>query len=102
MVLKSLNSMHVSNSFADTFYKVRTSISSTIDSSFSRTLRYEKSQHEGGTHREIVVEYDYKKGEAKYVLLGKSPKITPIPGPVFDPLSIAYFFACTHYYLEEI
>lgn len=80
------------NSFADTFYKVRTSISSTIDSSFSRTLRYEKSQHEGGTHREIVVEYDYKKGEAKYVLQGNIPRITPIPGPVFDPLSIAYFF----------
>ena len=80
------------NSFADTFYKVRTTISSTIDASFSRTLRYEKSQHEGNTRREIVVEYDYEKGEAKYLQEGNSPKITKIPGPVFDPLSIAYFF----------
>lgn len=80
------------NSFADTFYKVRTTISSTIDASFSRTLRYEKSQHEGNTRREIVVEYDYEKGEAKYLQEGSSPKITKIPGPVFDPLSIAYFF----------
>ncbi|MDA7822806.1 DUF3108 domain-containing protein [Opitutales bacterium] len=80
------------NSFADTFYKVRTSISSTIDSTFTRTLRYEKSQHEGSTRREIVVDYNYDKGEACYRQDGSDPLITPIPGPVFDPLSIAYFF----------
>ena len=51
------------NSFADTFYKVRTSVSSTLDPSFSRTLKYIKSQQEGSTHREILVEYDYEKGE---------------------------------------
>lgn len=80
------------NSFADNFYKVRTTITSTIDPSFSRTIRYEKSQHEGNTHREIVVEYDYEQGEARYLQQGSSPLITKIPGPVFDPLSIAYFF----------
>lgn len=80
------------NSFADTFYKVRTSISSTIDPSFSKSLKYQKSQHEGSTRREILVEYDYEKGEAIYLQEGNSPIITPIPGPVFDPLSIAYFF----------
>lgn len=80
------------NALADAFYKVRTTIRSTIDSQFSRTLKYEKSQREGGTHREIVVEYDYDKGEARYIQKGQDVKITPIPGPVFDPLSIAYFF----------
>ncbi len=80
------------NSFADTFYKVRTSVSSTLDPSFSRTLKYIKSQQEGSTHREILVEYDYEKGEARYLQEGSIPRITPIPGPVFDPLSIAYFF----------
>ena len=80
------------NSFADTFYKVRTSISSTIDPTFSRTLKYEKSQHEGSTHREILVEYDYEKKQARYYQKGSSSQICPIPGPVFDPLSIAYFF----------
>lgn len=80
------------NSFADTFYRVRTSISSTIDPTFSRTLKYEKSQHEGSTRREIVVDYDYEKGEARYLQEGNSLITTKIPGPVFDPLSIAYFF----------
>ncbi|MDG1132646.1 MAG: DUF3108 domain-containing protein [Opitutales bacterium] len=80
------------NSFADTFYKVRTQISSTIDSLFTRALRYEKSQHEGNTRREIVVDFDYDRGEARYLQNDSSPVITSIPGPVFDPLSIAYFF----------
>ena len=39
------------NSFADNFYKVRTSVSSTIDPFFTRTLRYEKIQFEGNTPR---------------------------------------------------
>ena len=56
------------NSFADTFYKVRTSISSQLDSSFSRTLSYTKSQREGSTRREIQVDYDYEKGKCRYVL----------------------------------
>lgn len=80
------------NSFADTFYKVRTQISSTIDPLFTRALRYEKSQREGSTRREIVVDYDYDRGEARYVQNDSSPVVTTIPGPVFDPLSIAYFF----------
>jgi hypothetical protein len=80
------------NSFADNFYKVRTSVSSTIDPFFSRTLRYEKIQHEGSTQREIVVEYDYPNKVARYRQKGQSEMVTEIPGPVFDPLSIAYFF----------
>jgi len=80
------------NSFADTFYKVRTQISSTIDPLFTRALRYEKSQHEGSTKREIVVDFDYDRGEARYLQNDSSPLVTAIPGPVFDPLSIAYFF----------
>ena len=71
---------------------MRTTVTSTLNSSFSKTLKYEKSQHEGKTHREIVVEYDYDKKEARYFEGNNIPKITPIPGPVFDPLSIAYFF----------
>jgi len=80
------------NSFADNFYKVRTSIVSTVDSSFTRSLYYEKSQHEGSTTRNITVSYDYDKGEAVYTQNNDSPIRTSIPGPVFDPLSIAYYF----------
>ncbi len=80
------------NSFADAFYKVRTTITSTLDSSFSRTLKYKKSQHEGSTLKEIEVEFDYEKKQARYKKQGSEPRIIPIPGPVFDPLSIAYVF----------
>ena len=41
------------NSFADKFYKVRTSILSTVTSDFSKSLRYEKSQQEGKTKRDF-------------------------------------------------
>ena len=80
------------NSFADNFYKVRTSITSTLDSGFTRTLKYDKSQHEGKTKREIEVLYNYDKGEVSYIENQTEPRITKIPGNVFDPLSIAYFF----------
>jgi hypothetical protein len=80
------------NSFADNFYKVRTSITSILDSGFSRTLEYKKSQHEGKTKREIEVLYDYEKGEVSYIENQSEPRVTDIPGNVFDPLSIAYFF----------
>ena len=80
------------NSFADNFYKVRTSITSILDPSFSRTLEYRKSQHEGKTKREIEVLYDYDNGEVSYIENQSEPRVTNIPGNVFDPLSIAYFF----------
>jgi len=80
------------NSFADTFYKVRTTITSTMDPLFTRSLRYEKSQHEGSRHREIRVNFDYEKLQAHYQLHGEEERTIPLPGPVVDPLSIAYFF----------
>ena len=49
------------NSFADKFYKVRTSVTSWVDSNFTRSLRYVKSQQEGKTKKEIDVTYDYSK-----------------------------------------
>ena len=80
------------NSFADTFYKVRTTITSTMDDDFTRTLSYQKSQREGSTRREILVDYDYGKKEVRYHLNGEDPKTIPLPEPCFDPLAIAYYF----------
>jgi hypothetical protein len=80
------------NSFADTFYKVRTTITSTMDDAFTRTLSYQKSQREGSTRREILVDYDYRKKEVRYSLNGEDPKTMPLPEPCFDPLAIAYYF----------
>ena len=47
------------NNFADKFYKVRTNITSLVDSNFTRSLKYIKSQQEGKTKKEIVVQFDY-------------------------------------------
>ena len=80
------------NSFADAFYKVRTSITSWVDRSFSRTLSYEKSQREGSTSREIKAHYNYEKGECTYALNNNPPETISLPGVCFDPLSIAYYF----------
>lgn len=80
------------NSFADAFYKVRTSIESTISSDFSRSFVYRKSQEEGKTRRKIVVNYDYDERKAIYSVGNIIQSTTPIPAQVFDPLSIAYFF----------
>ena len=47
------------NSFADAFYKVRTTIESTVTSDFSKSIIYRKSQEEGSTKKQIVVKFDY-------------------------------------------
>ena len=80
------------NNFADAFYKVRTNVTSVIDYPFRRSLRYEKSQREGKTKREIEVEFDYVSKEAKYHESKRLVSTIPIPEQVFDPLAIAYFF----------
>ena len=80
------------NNFADAFYKVRTNITSVIDYPFQRSLRYEKSQREGKTKREIEVEFDYDSKKAKYHESKRLVSTIPIPEQVFDPLAIAYFF----------
>lgn len=80
------------NDFADSFYRVRTNINSEIDYSFSRSLKYEKSQKEGKTKREIQVVFDYDAAKARYFESDRFVSSIPIPEKVFDPLAIAYFF----------
>lgn len=80
------------NEFADAFYKVRTNITSVVDRTFSKSMRYEKSQKEGKTKREIEVLFDYDAGKANYFESGRLVSTLPIPSQVLDPLSIAYFF----------
>lgn len=80
------------NEFADAFYKVRTNITSVVDRSFRKSMRYEKSQKEGKTKREIDVLFDYDAGKASYFESKKMVSTLSIPSQVLDPLSIAYFF----------
>ena len=80
------------NQFADAFYKVRTNITSVVDRSFGKSMRYEKAQREGRTKREIEVLFDYDSGKASYFESKRLVSTLPIPSQVFDPLAIAYFF----------
>ena len=80
------------NEFADAFYKVRTNVTSVVDQSFSKSIRYVKSQNEGKTKREIDVVFDYDAGKASYFESERLVSTLPIPSQVLDPLSIAYFF----------
>ena len=80
------------NSFADKFYKVRTTIESVVSSDFKRSITYKKSQEEGRTKKNISVDFDYKQGIANYYQNGILVSGVSIPKQVFDPLSIAYFF----------
>ncbi len=80
------------NAFADKFYKVRTRAESIVAPGFARTLRYRKSQQEGKTKREVLVEYDYDRLLASYFNLGKLERETVIPAQTFDPLAIAFLF----------
>lgn len=80
------------NSFADSFYRVRTTIESKVAEDFSKSFSYRKSQEEGSTKKQILVEFNYDTMQATYIEdSGLTSKIS-IPGFVFDPLAIAYSF----------
>jgi len=79
-----------SNSFLDVFYKVRDRIDSYTDIPMTHSLLYKKKQHEGGTRRDIVVHFDWNKGEAAYTNYNRpKPPVKLLPG-AFDPLAIFY------------
>ena len=80
-----------SNSFIDHFYKVRDKIDAYTDIEMTRSILYKKKQQEGKTHRDIVVNFDWRNNKAVYsTLKEKRPPIDILPGS-FDPLSAFYF-----------
>ena len=79
------------NSFVDVFYKVRDRIESFVNEDMTHTLLYNKQQREGRTRRQVIVRFDWEKGQATYSNYGK--ELAPIvvqPGS-FDPLASFYF-----------
>jgi len=80
------------NRFADNFYKVRTHISSLVDANFTRTLKYQKSQKEGKTNNEIVVDFNYEKEKVVFIENNQTPRILALTKNVYDPLSIAFAY----------
>jgi hypothetical protein len=55
-----------SNSFFDKFYKVRDRIDAYTDVEMTHSILYEKKQREGKTKRDVVVNFDWEKHQARY------------------------------------
>jgi len=80
-----------SNSFIDTFYKVRERIDSYTDVGMTHSVLYKKKQREGNYRKDIIVYFDWKKNEARYTNFGKRRKPITISPGAFDPLSVFYY-----------
>jgi hypothetical protein len=77
--------------FIDVFYKVRDRIDAYANLGLDHSVFYKKKQREGKTRRDIVVLFDWKKNEARYIKSGKPrDPIELMPG-AFDPLSALYY-----------
>jgi hypothetical protein len=80
------------NQFIDFFYIIRSRIDAYTNVEMSHSMLYCKKQREGKTRRDIVVKFDWSKGQAEYSNFGQKEKpISIFPGS-FDPLSLFYAF----------
>ncbi len=78
------------NAFVDNFYKVRDNINAWADKGLTRSLRYEKKQREGKTHREVVVDFDWHLNLARYANFDRQRDPLPLLPGALDPLSAFY------------
>ncbi len=81
-----------SNSVVDVFYKVRDRIDAYTDIGMNHTVQYKKKQREGKTIRDVIINFDWKKREAKYYNSEKEKKTISILPGTFDPLAVFYAF----------
>ena len=81
-----------SNSFVDTFYRVRDRIDAYTDMAMDGSLLYLKKQREGSTKRDEKVIFDQEELKAHYHRRGKNKdkEIKIMPG-TFDPLAVFFF-----------
>jgi len=77
--------------FVDIFYKVRDRVDSYADINMNHSLYYKK-KHQGHSHEEASVEFDWEKEEAQYSEGGKAREPVSIMPGTFDPLSVFYAF----------
>ncbi len=80
-----------SNSFIDNFYKVRDKIDAYTDIEMTHSILYKKKQQEGKTHRDIIVNFDWRNNKAVYSTLTETRPPIDILSGSFDPLSAFYF-----------
>jgi hypothetical protein len=75
----------------DPFFKVRDRIEAFTDTRMTRSLLYKKDQHEGRTRRQVVVNFDWDRREARFANFDKQRKPIPVADGTFDPLAAFYF-----------
>ncbi|QTA77877.1 DUF3108 [Desulfonema limicola] len=80
-----------SNDFVDIFYKVRDRIDAYADIDMTRSVLYQKKQHEGKSKRDILVNFDWENNTAIYSNFGKQLEPISLMSGTFDPLSAFYF-----------
>jgi hypothetical protein len=80
-----------SNAFVDMFYKVRDRIDSYVTADMSGTIHYRQKQHEGGSKRNIKVQFDWDNSTAQYSDGRKTRNAIDIVPGTFDPLSVFYY-----------
>lgn len=78
------------NSFADKIFKVRDYNAVWVDKEFTKPLYYVKKQDEGGSHRDVVVTFDWKNNKAQYSNKGVARDPIDITPGSWDPLAITY------------
>ncbi len=81
-----------SNSFIDSFYRVRDRIDAWADAAMEHSLMYKKNQREGRHRRNETILFDWKNAKADYkdTYRHHQKQIDLMPGS-FDPLSSFYF-----------
>lgn len=80
-----------SNKFIDIFFKVRDRIDAFADTAMTRSLHYQKKQHEGPRKRDEIVRFDWQNGQALYSNYGEQKDPIELTDGTFDPLSALYF-----------
>jgi hypothetical protein len=87
------------NSWADTFYRVRSEFESFIAEDFSRSLKYVSRQAEGRRERFETLIFDWEDGMVRtFDAEGELKEETTLEGPVFDPLGMLFAFRRTEFF----
>ena len=82
------------NGFADRIYRVRDKLRSWTSPKMTRSVHHTKIAREGSYHRDIIVTFDWKRGEAVYQNSKRSYAPRKIQPGTFDPLAVLYGFRC--------
>jgi hypothetical protein len=90
-----------SNSFVDSFYKVRNRIETFLDVNNDCSLGYKKSQNEGGHNRDVDLVFDHENSEVTLIKNGKFKKTLKVPVMTHDPLSAIYCLRTVNDWEEE-